>query len=104
MGQCLLAKYLPDVRKHMWALYTLYAVINANLHLKLRNFTPLPHEMFRPQRAITRCLVVLKLPHCIKYIECLFIHTMCKCGVSCLIYLMYTRFVLLMINYIDFLI
>jgi hypothetical protein len=65
----------------------LYSVINATLHLKLRNFTPLPHGMFWPQRTIIRCLVMLKLLHCIK---CLFIHTMCKCDVSCLIYLMYS--------------
>jgi hypothetical protein len=38
--------------------------------------------MFQPQRAIIRCLVMLKLSHCIKYkkyIKCLLIHTMCKC-------------------------
>jgi hypothetical protein len=29
--------------------YTLYSVINATLHLNLRNFTSLPHNMFRPQ-------------------------------------------------------
>jgi hypothetical protein len=51
----------------MYSLYTLYSVINATFHLKLRNFTPLPHDMFRPQRAIIRCLVMLKLSHCIKY-------------------------------------
>jgi hypothetical protein len=48
-------------------LYTLYFVINATLHLKLRNFTPLRHDMFQPQTAIIRCLVMLKLLHCINY-------------------------------------
>jgi hypothetical protein len=80
--------------------------MNATLHLNLRNFTPLPHDMFRPQRAIIRCLVMLKLSHCIKYnyLKCLFIHTLCKCDVLCLIYLTYTQFSLVLINFIIFLI
>jgi hypothetical protein len=52
------------------SVYTLYSVTNATLHLKFRNFTPLPHNMFRPQRAIIRCIVMLKLSPCIKYIKC----------------------------------
>jgi hypothetical protein len=49
--------------------------------------------MFRPQTAIIRCLVLLKLSQYIKYtrIKYLFIHTICKCGVSCLIYLSIIR-------------
>jgi hypothetical protein len=49
------------------SLYALYSVINATLHLKLRNLTPLPYNMFQLRRAIIRCLVMLKLLHCIKY-------------------------------------
>jgi hypothetical protein len=45
----------------------LYTHINATLRFKLRNFTPLLHDMFRPQGAIIRCPVTLRLSHCIKY-------------------------------------
>jgi hypothetical protein len=37
-------------------LYTIYSVMNAPIHLKIINFTSPPHDMFRPQRAIIRCL------------------------------------------------
>jgi hypothetical protein len=55
---------------HLYGVYTHF--IQSLIHLKLRNFTPLPHEMFRPQRAIIRCLVMLKLLHCLKYIYCIY--------------------------------
>jgi hypothetical protein len=48
----------------MYSLYTIYSVINATLHLKIRNFIPPPpHDMFRPQRAIIRCLNYAPLAH-----------------------------------------
>jgi hypothetical protein len=34
----------------------------------------------------------------IKYIKCLFIHTMCKCDVSCIISLMYSRILFVLIS------
>jgi hypothetical protein len=43
----------------------------------------------------------LKLSHCIK---CSLIHIMCKSDASCLIYLMYTRYLFALINFICFLI
>jgi hypothetical protein len=63
---------------HLYIFIHTYFVINETFGLKLRHFTPLPHYMFRPQRAIIRCLVLLKLFLCIKHVKYLFIYTMCK--------------------------
>jgi hypothetical protein len=87
----------------IYYLYIIYSVINATLHLKIRTFTP-PHDMFRPQRAIIRCLSYAKTVALYKIYKMFIYSHMCKCDASCLIYLIYTRYLFALFNFVHFLI
>jgi hypothetical protein len=67
-------------------------------------FSPPPHDMFRPQTAIIRCLKYAKTVALYKMHKMFTYSTICKCDASCLIYLMYTRYLCALINFIRFLI
>jgi hypothetical protein len=79
-----------------------------NLSLKIKKFHFFTSQHVSAAKGehhlYIRCLVMIKLSHCIRYIKCLFIHTMCKCDVSCLLYSMYTRFLFGLIKFIHFII
>jgi hypothetical protein len=62
-----------------------------------------PYDMFRPQTAIIKCFVNAKtVALCERYKMFTYLYT-CKCDVSCLIHLMYTRYLFTLINVTHFL-
>jgi hypothetical protein len=62
-----------------------------NPSLKIKKFHSSTSRHVSAAKGYHQVSCYAKLSLCIKYIKCLFIHTMCKCEVSCSIYLMCTR-------------
>jgi hypothetical protein len=78
----------------------IYPILSANI---FSSISP-PYGMFRPQTATINCYVYAKTVALHKmYKMFTYLYTY-KCDVSCLIYLMYTRYLFAFINFTHFLI